>query len=197
MDLTRKAPCFSWSWFKFNYLGIIFGAAIPVIIIWYFLLIQHRSEQPQVKRYLISSITNLIHELPHELPNDLRILRNQKILEKYQLRVETQPSAQSSFQKLNFDNSCEKTRKLGNKFLKSCSSLLDFLTLCQIFCKGLQLFRLQKPRGKNWQRGSFFPPPMLNRATMEYLNDRAIAKLSVRKEAFCKYSYKESFLQEH
>ena len=32
-------------------------------------------ESPQVKRYLISRISNLVHELPYELPNDLR-LRN-------------------------------------------------------------------------------------------------------------------------
>ena len=32
-----------------------------------------RSESPQVKRYLISSITNLVHELPHDL-EDLRKL---------------------------------------------------------------------------------------------------------------------------
>ena len=31
------------------------------------------SESLQVKRYLMSSITNLVHELPHELPNDLRL----------------------------------------------------------------------------------------------------------------------------
>ena len=41
-----------------------------------------------VKRNLISSIRNLVHELPHELPNDLRrmILKNLKMLEKYQIR---------------------------------------------------------------------------------------------------------------
>ena len=31
------------------------------------------SESPQVKRYLISSIKNLVHELPHDLQNDLRL----------------------------------------------------------------------------------------------------------------------------
>ena len=31
------------------------------------------SESSQVKRYLISSITNLVHKLPHELPNDFGI----------------------------------------------------------------------------------------------------------------------------
>ena len=44
-----------------------------VIIFWPFLIISLRSESAQVKRYLISSITNLVHELPHELPNDLRL----------------------------------------------------------------------------------------------------------------------------
>ena len=62
----------------------------------------------------ISSITNLVHESPHELPNDLRprILGNQEILEKCQMWVQTQPNAQSSFQKLNVDHSCQKTCKI-------------------------------------------------------------------------------------
>ena len=47
------------------------------------------SESPQVKRYFISSITSVVHELPDELPNDLRlrILGNQEILEKCQMWV--------------------------------------------------------------------------------------------------------------
>ena len=48
------------------------------------------------KRYLISSITNLVLELPHELPNDLR-LRKLGNIRKMSNWVETQPSAQSSF----------------------------------------------------------------------------------------------------
>ena len=72
------------------------------------------SELPQVKRYLISSITNYVNELPHVLPNDLRlrILENQEILEKCQILVQTQPNAQPSFQKLNVNNSFQKTRKI-------------------------------------------------------------------------------------
>ena len=98
-------------------------ATILVIIFLHFLIIQLWSESPQVKRYLISSITNLVHELPHEFPNDLRltILGNQDILEKCQMWQERQPSTQSSFQKLNVDNTY-------------------FFTLCQIFCPGLQLY---------------------------------------------------------
>ena len=63
---------------------------------------------------IISSITNLVHESPHELPYDLRprILGNQEILEKCQMWVQTQPNAQSSFQKLNLVNSCQKTCKI-------------------------------------------------------------------------------------
>ena len=89
-------------------------SAILVIIFWHFLIIQLTSESAQVKRYLISAVTNLVHKLPHELPNDLRltILGNQEILEKCQMWVQTQPNAQSSFQKLNVDNSCQKTRKI-------------------------------------------------------------------------------------
>ena len=46
---------------------------------------------------MISSIANLVYELP----NDLRvtILGNKEILGKSQIMVETEPSAQSPFQK--------------------------------------------------------------------------------------------------
>ena len=45
----------------------------------------------QVKRNLLSCITNLTYELPHGLPSDLRlrILGNWKILEKSQIWMET------------------------------------------------------------------------------------------------------------
>ena len=51
--------------------------------------------------------------------------------------VETQPSVQASFQKLNVDNSCQKNTKLDITFSKSCLILLHFFTLWQIFCLGL------------------------------------------------------------
>ena len=47
--------------------------ATLVIISWNFTIFQYRSDSPQVKGNLISSITNLLYELPHELPNDLRL----------------------------------------------------------------------------------------------------------------------------
>ena len=45
--------------------------------------------------------------LPHELPNDLRlrILAYYEILEKSQISVKTESSAQPPFQKKNFGNS--------------------------------------------------------------------------------------------
>ena len=45
---------------------------IVVIISRKLTMFQYRSESPQVKRNLISTISNLVYELPHELPNDLR-----------------------------------------------------------------------------------------------------------------------------
>ena len=53
--------------------------------------------------------------------------------------VETQPSTtQSSFQKLNVNNSCQKARKIRYYVLKYCPILLYYFTLCQIFCPILQ-----------------------------------------------------------
>ena len=62
---------------------------------------------------MISSIANFVCELPHELRNNLRrrILGNKEILGKEKILVESQPSAQSPFQKLNFGSSSQKTRK--------------------------------------------------------------------------------------
>ena len=42
-----------------------------IIIFWNFTIFWYRSNSPQVKRNLISSIGNLVYELPHELLNDL------------------------------------------------------------------------------------------------------------------------------
>ena len=101
---------------------------ILVIMFQHFLITQHRQELPQVKRYLISSTANLVHELPHGFPNDLRlrVFRNQEILEKCQIWVETQPSVQSSFQKLNFDSNCQKTRKIREQIFEALSNFTAF-----------------------------------------------------------------------
>ena len=64
---------------------------ILVIIFWTFTILQQRSDQRQVKRNVISTMANVVYELPHQLPNDLRlrILRNNKILGKSKIWVET------------------------------------------------------------------------------------------------------------
>ena len=100
-----------------------------VIIFWHFLIVFLRSQSPQVKRYLTSSIANSVHELPHELSNNLRvrILGNQEILAKYQMWGETQPSAQSSFQKQNLDNSSQKICKNRFYFFEVLSNFTVFL----------------------------------------------------------------------
>ena len=77
---------------------------------------------------MISSITNLVYELLHKLSSDLRlrILINKEILGKSQILVETLPSAQSSFRKLNFSNSSQKTRKGRYQTCLALSSFTGF-----------------------------------------------------------------------
>ena len=93
----------------------------------------------QVKQNLKSSIANLVYELPHELVNDLRlrILENQEILEKSQIRVETYTSAQSPLQNLTLAIVVKTHAKVDIKLFLSCPILLDFSILFQIFCTGL------------------------------------------------------------
>ena len=114
-------------------------STILVIIFWNFTMFQYRSDSAQVKRNVISSIKILVYELPHDLLNDLtlRILGNKEILVKSQIWVETQPSVQSPFQKLNFGDSNQKTRKSRYKAFLFLSSFIGFLYLSQIFCPGV------------------------------------------------------------
>ena len=57
---------------------------------------------------------------------------------KSQTWVETQSSIQSSFQKLNFGNSSQKTRKVRYQTFLFLSNLLGSSNLFQIVCPGLQ-----------------------------------------------------------
>ena len=76
---------------------------------------------------MISSIANLVYELPNNLR--LRILGNKEILAKSQIWVETQPSTQSPFQKLNFASSSQKTRKSRYQTFLVLSNFTEFLYL--------------------------------------------------------------------
>ena len=75
-------------------------------------LVQILVATSKTKLHIQCMISREVYELLHELPNNfrLRILGNQEIFEKSQISVETQPSVQSPFQKLNFGNSSQKTR---------------------------------------------------------------------------------------
>ena len=61
---------------------------------WPFTAFQFKFRLQKVKRDLISSIINFVHELLYELPNDLglRILRNYVILATSQKWLGTKPS---------------------------------------------------------------------------------------------------------
>ena len=80
---------------------------------------------------MASSIANLVNKLPHELPNDLgvRILGNKEISVKSQSCVDTQPSAQTPFQKLNFGNS---SPKINTKVCKCVSKFLDLSSFIRL-----------------------------------------------------------------
>ena len=79
-------------------------STILVKTFWKFTMFQYRSNSPQVKRNLISSITNLVCELPHELQSNLKI-GSGKYQTKFRWREQVPP------QKLNFANSREKLCK--------------------------------------------------------------------------------------
>ena len=78
---------------------------------------------------MISSIANLVYDLPHELPNDLRlrIFGNKDIIGKSKIWVGIELSAQSPFQKLNFGNSSQKTQKSRFQIFLVLFSLTGFL----------------------------------------------------------------------
>ena len=78
---------------------------------------------------MISSIANLVYDLPHELPKDLRlrILGNKDIIGKSKIWVGIEPSAQSPFQKLSFGNSSQKTHKSRFQIFLVLFSLTGFL----------------------------------------------------------------------
>ena len=82
---------------------------------------------------MISGIANLVNELPHKLLNDLRlgILGNKEILGKSQIWMETQPSVQSPFQKLNFGSNSQKTCQSRYQTFLDLSSFTGFLLFVQ------------------------------------------------------------------
>ena len=96
----------------------------------------------------MSSIVNLVYELPHQLPNDLRFrfLGSQEISEKSQIWMETQLSTQSPFNKLALVVVVEKKHvKIDTNFLFSCPVLRDFSILFQIIFPGLYVTQIFYP----------------------------------------------------
>ena len=59
------------------------------MILWKFTVFPCKFDLPQVKRDLISSITNFIYKLPHELVNDLRSWEIKKKQEKIKIWWDT------------------------------------------------------------------------------------------------------------
>ena len=108
---------------------------------WNFTMFYNMSNYLQVKRNLTSSVTNLGYELPRELLNEieLKILKNLEILQAHQIWVEIHPTAQSSFQKLNFGKSSQNVRKIRYKNVLVRNNSNSYI-LVKIFCLGLQIW---------------------------------------------------------
>ena len=64
---------------------------------------------------------------------------NKEILGKFQIWVETYPSTQSPFQKLNLAIAVKKHAQIDIKLFLSCPVFLDLSIMFQISCSGLQL----------------------------------------------------------
>ena len=86
-----------------------------------FVVFHWNFDLPQVKRYLISSIVNLVYELPHELPNNWR-LRNV-----FQNWPEKSLAA-SLTSRIQFPTIADQTYKIADieDVFRSCLELLDF-----------------------------------------------------------------------
>ena len=102
-----------------------------VIIFQNFKIFQYRSDSPQVKGAFISSIANLVYELPHELPNDLRLRKYQKNIKFGQTHslVHSLPLETQTLQ-----IAVKKHPKTAIKLSFSCPVLLNNPILFQIFC---------------------------------------------------------------
>ena len=103
-----------------------------VIICWNFTIFQHMSDLLQVKQNLISSIANLVYELPHKLSNDLRRIRKtQKNLNSTHSLIPSLPLRKQPFA------ITKEIRKTDTKLFFSCLVLLYISILFKIFCPGL------------------------------------------------------------
>ena len=98
---------------------------ILMIIFWNFTIFYYRSDSPQVKGNLISSMAKLVYKLPQELQNDLRlrISGSQEILEKYAQCIVSLPELRLCKQQLK----TRKNRCQTFLFLSSFTGLLHFV----------------------------------------------------------------------
>ena len=88
---------------------------------------QHLSNinSPQVKRHDISSITNVVYELSQELPNEIM---------KYWIKIGWRQSlVPNLISRNNFITRVKNSAEACVKVFCSCSILLDFFTLFEIF----------------------------------------------------------------
>ena len=116
--------------------GKFLAPTILVILFWNFTVFQCRPDSPQVKGNQISSIVNLVYELPPLGSQEIRKYQNNvKFGWRHSLglrlpsRTQTLPIA------------FKKHAKANTKLFFSCPVLLDYSIQVQIFCPGLQVLK--------------------------------------------------------
>ena len=118
-----------------KYTVSVLGTAILVIIFWNFTIFQCRYDSPQVEQNLISSIANLVYELPI---GSQEIRKCSKTL-KFGWAHSVVPSLPSRNQTLAI--AAENHANIERKLFFSCPVFLEYSILFQTFCLGLQLPR--------------------------------------------------------
>ena len=136
--MTRKTAFFEgWFWFKFNNLGLTLGTNLK------FYTSLSKGLKLKVRKF--SGLTRTFIEVtgekldkrgrlfgPNPILNRVKAWGNSEILEKYQMWVESELSAHSSFKKLNVDNSCQKTREIRYYIFEVLSKFTVFLYFVSI-----------------------------------------------------------------
>ena len=110
--------------------------AILVKIFWNFTMLQYRSDQPQVKRNMISSIANLVCTRVAERLKTQEIRKYQENV-KFGWRHSPAPSLPPRNYTLAI--AVKNHAKVDIKLSLSCPVLLDFSIPFQILCPGLQV----------------------------------------------------------
>ena len=145
---------------------------------------------PQVKRNLISSIANLIYELPHELSNHLKNLRKLGSIWKIWIWVYTEPSAQPAGMRCPWEISIKSLLKeTSQRPLRNISKEMTFcdsFKRSQIYLKKSFLWPLEDVSKTSQKRHLLYDVSKMSRAYLKK-DDSSVTSLRRLKNTSRKY----------